>query len=438
MPVAPSPWLEACPPIEPAPPLEGERRVDVAVVGAGYSGLGAALALRADGFSVAVLERETAAFGASGRNAGHLTPTIGKDLPTLLLLYGRERARGYVHLAETAIAHVERWIEAFGIACEYEPVGNVMAAVHASQEARLERAARVATDLGARAAWLDRETMRKRGLPDAFTAGVHEAAGGILQPALYARGLRRAALDAGATLHENTPVLRIEEGPRATLVTPRGRLVADRVVVATNAYTPELGVLQSVGLPVRVTLFRTAPLTPAQRERIDWHGREGVYTAHELLESYRLTADQRIVGGSKKIRWRFGGGVPDDDDAATCAFVERAFRERFPGLDVAIDRFWGGPISIALDFLPALGVTGRFRNLYYAIAYAGHGIALASYAGQVLADWIAGRESPGQMLHERWRPPVPPEPLRWLVVRALTGWFGAMDARVDRRVREKR
>lgn len=437
MSVAPSPWLEACPPIDPAPPLEGDRRTDFAIVGAGYTGLGAALALRADGFSVTVLERETAGFGASGRNAGHLTPTIGKDLPTLLMLYGRERTRALVQLAETAIAHVEIAIDSHGIACEYEPVGNVMAAVHEKQEARLERAARVATDLGARVAWLDRESMRKRGLPDAFTAGVHEAAGGILQPALYARGLRRAAIEAGATLHESTPVLRVEEGPRATLVTPRGRLVADRVLFATNAYTPELGLLRSVGIPVRVTLFRTEPLSAAQRDRIDWHGREGVYTAHELLESYRLTADGRIVGGSKKIRWQLNGGVPDDDDAATCAFVERAFRDRFPGLDVPIERFWGGPISIALDFLPALGVTGRFRNLYYAIAYAGHGLALASYAGTVLADWIAGRESAGRMLHERWRPPLPPEPLRWLVVRALTGWLGAVDARVDRMARER-
>ncbi|HME71389.1 MAG TPA: FAD-binding oxidoreductase [Myxococcota bacterium] len=435
---SPSPWLEAAPLLVPAPPLAGERRVDVAVVGAGYAGLGTALALRADGLSVAVLERETAGFGASGRNAGHLTPTIGKDLPTLLAVFGRERTRALVHLAETAIAHVEDWIREHAIACEYEPVGNVMAAVHASQEARLERAARVATEMGARAEWLSREAMRKRGLPEAFTAGVLESAGGILQPALYVRGLRQAALAAGAELYEQTPVLKIHEGPRVALETPRGRVVADRVVLATNAYTSELGVLRSVALPMRVTLFRTAPLTAAQRDQLDWHGREGIYTAHEMLESYRLTADDRIVGGSKVVRARFGGGVPEDDDPATRALLEQTFRDRFPGLDAPIERFWGGPIAFTLDFLPAIGVTGRFRNLYYAIAYAGHGLALASLAGQVIADWIAGRDGPGAILHQRWRPPLPPEPLRWLVVRALTGWFGAVDARVDRRVRAGR
>lgn len=435
---SPSPWLEAAPLPAPATPLAGARRVDVAVVGAGYAGLGTALALRADGLSVAVLERETAGFGASGRNAGHLTPTIGKDLPTLLAVFGRERTRALVHLAETAIAHVEDWIREHAIACEYEPVGNVMAAVHASQEARLERAAHVATEMGARAEWLSREAMRKRGLPEAFTAGVLESAGGILQPALYARGLRQAALAAGAELYEQTPVLKIHEGPRVALETPRGRVVADRVVLATNAYTSELGVLRSVALPMRVTLFRTAPLTAAQRDHLDWHGREGIYTAHEMLESYRLTADDRIVGGSKVVRAHFGGGVPEDDDPATRALLEQTFRDRFPGLDAPIERFWGGPIAFTLDFLPAIGVTGRFRNLYYAIAYAGHGLALASLAGQVIADWIAGRDGPGAILHQRWRPPLPPEPLRWLVVRALTGWFGSVDARVDRRVRAGR
>ncbi|RIL07042.1 MAG: FAD-dependent oxidoreductase [Proteobacteria bacterium] len=432
----PSPWLEATAGEAAAPPLAGERRVDVAVIGAGYTGLGAALALRAEGLSVAIAERETAGFGASGRNAGHLTPTIGKDLPTLLALFGRERASAFVRLAEAAIAHVERWIAEHAIACAYEPVGNVMAAVHASQERRLERAARVAAELGARAEWLDGAAMRKRGLPEAFTAGVLESAGGILQPALYARGLRRAALAAGAELYENTPVLRIDEGPRVALATPGGRLVADRVVVATNAYTPELGLLRRAVLPLRVTLFRTEPLTRAQRERIDWRGREGIYTAHEMLESYRLDADGRIVGGSKSVRVRFGGGVPEEhDDVATRALLERTLRERFPGLDVPIERFWGGPIAFALDFLPAMGVTGRFRNLYYALSYAGHGLALASYAGTALADWIAGREGPGRILHERWRPPLPPEPLRWLVVKALTGGLRAVDARVDRRVR---
>ena len=99
------------------------------------------------------------------------------------------------------------------------------------------------------------------------------------------------------------------------------------------------------------------------------------------------------------MRVRFGGGVPaDGDDHALRALLARTLADRFPGAGLAIERFWSGPISFALDFLPALGVTGRFRNLYYAVSYAGHGLALASYAGTVLADWIAGRDGPGRIL----------------------------------------
>jgi glycine/D-amino acid oxidase-like deaminating enzyme len=384
---------------------------------------------------VAVIERESAGFGASGRNAGHLTPTIGKDLPSLLRVFGRQRARRLVALAERAIGHVEELIERHEIECAYHPGGNVIAAIHECQHARLERAARAASELGAQAVWLAPEDMRKRGLPECFSAGVLEGRGGVLDPARYVWGLRRAVLEAGAELYEHTPLLRIEEAPRVVLHTPRGLLVADRVVLATNAYTPESGRLRSVVLPMIVSLFRTAPLAEEQRAALGWPGREGIYTAHEALESYHLTADRRIVGGARFVRYGFGARRAPEHHPPTFAALERLFRERFPGLDVAIEEFWSGPIAFTLDFLPALGCTGRFRNLFYAIGYAGHGIPLASFAGRMLADWIAGREGPGRELIERRRPPLPPEPLRWLVARGLVGLFDWLDGRVDRRVR---
>ena len=120
-----SPWLDE---IEaPTEPLRGELEVDVAIVGAGLAGCSSALALRREGLTVAVLEREVAGYGASGRYAGHLTPTIGKDLPTLVLMLGRERARALVALAEHAVEHAAGLIATHGIDCDYEAVGNVLA-----------------------------------------------------------------------------------------------------------------------------------------------------------------------------------------------------------------------------------------------------------------------------------------------------------------------
>lgn len=431
-----SPWLPTLPP--PAPPLVGDGDADVVVVGAGFTGLSTALALRDAGRGVTVLESTHAGFGASGRNAGHLTPVIGKDLPTLATFYGRTRGRALVALVETAIAHVEMLIAAHDIACDYEPVGNVMAAVDPAQHGVLDKAARAAAALGLDAELLEPAAMRARDLPAAFTRGLLWKRGGILDPGRYVLGLRQAALDAGVVLHEGSPVTAIGDAAPAVVTTPGGRLRARDVVLATNAWTPTLGRLRHLVLPIHVRLFRTAPLSPAQRAAVGWSGREGIYTAHEMLESYRLTADGAIVGGSKTVRATAAGHDPADA-AAIDAEVERAFRERFPALhDVPVVARWGGPLGFALDFLPAVGRTGRAGNVWYSAAYAGHGIALASYAGTMIADLMAGRPGPGAALWAHRKLPLPPTGvLRRLVVRALVGVFGMLDERVDRVVRTR-
>jgi gamma-glutamylputrescine oxidase len=429
----PSLWMEEVTDA-PAPAWRGEGAVDIAIIGGGFTGLSAAIALRAAGASVVVLEQAIAGFGASGRNAGHLTPTIGKDLPTLARFYGRERAQGLVALVQHAIGHVESTIAQHGIDCAYEPVGNVMAAVHERQHHALDRAAAAAEALKLDGELLEPEAMRKRSIPQAFTRGFLMRKGGILHPGRYVRGLRRVALAAGAVLHEHTRVLHLEDGDPVILTMAGGRLRAREVVLGTNAYTPDLGWLGSRVLRLYVYLFATAPLTERQRLKLGWGGREGIYTAHEMLESYRLTADQRIVGGAKLVRYGYGGR-PMFDDPGTHAAIEDAFRARFPELsDVRITHRWGGPIGFSLDFLPAVGRTGRHRNIYYSIGYAGHGVALASYAGTMLTDLIAERDGPGEALWSRRQVPLPPEPLRWLVVKGLTGVMGAIDRRVERAV----
>lgn len=136
---SPSPWLAKAE--ETSPPLRGDVRADVVIVGGGYTGLSAALALRAEGRSVALLEGEYCGYGASGRNAGHLTPTIGKDVPTLLKLFGKEKTGRFVALADLAMDEVEHLIDRHGIDCGYEAVGNINAAVHPKQFAAVDRAA---------------------------------------------------------------------------------------------------------------------------------------------------------------------------------------------------------------------------------------------------------------------------------------------------------
>lgn len=434
--VSVSPWLASIE--ETAPALAGDIDVDVVIIGGGYTGLCSALALREEGARVAVLEAGFCGFGASGRNAGHLTPTIGKDLATLQALFRRDTVERMVHLAETAISEVEDLIQRHAIACDYEPVGNVVAAVHPKQFRAIDRAAAAAQAFGLPGEVLEEAEMRRRGLPAAFVRGYHERHGGVLDPGRYVRGLRRAALERGVALFEGTAVTVIEDGDRPAALTRGGRAVGRHLVVAVNGYGHDLLLPRPIParvMPIYVQLLQTAPLTDAQLARVGWRGREGVYTAHEVLESWRLTGDNRIVGGSKHIRYGYGGGVLPDRDASVTIRLEATLRRRFPELaEVEVSSVWGGRIALALDFLPAVGRTGRSGNILYSLSYAGHGLAMASYAGRMVADLVARRDGPGSALWNRRGVPIPPEPLRWLVFRALNGFFEGIDRRVDRAI----
>ena len=435
-----STYLESTPPREPA--LAGDARADVAIVGGGLTGLSTALALKRRGVDVLVVEREFCGFGASGRNAGHLTPTIGKDLPTLLLMYGEERTRAIVRFADHCVHRTEALLAELRIDCDYAPTGNVMAVVHPKQEKRLRRAAEVATRVGANVRFLDHPEMRARGIPPAFLCGTLEGAGGTLDPGKLVLGLRRAALAAGVRIHEDTQVTRVATASTPTIETAQGRVRAEHVVMATNAWTREVGAPGSRIVPLYVTLFESAPLSDGDLATLGgWTGREGVYTAHEVLESYRLSARRTIVGGSKMPRYAWGGrptghGGPN---AGTQAMLTRTFRDRFPTLaHVPIARFWGGWIAMTLTFLPSFGPLGADRRLWHAMGYNGHGVAQATAVGDILADGIVGQENEWARVFSKPAPPLPPEPLRWLTARGLLALFGGIDRVTDRQVRAGR
>jgi len=431
-----SPWIGET--ADARPPLRSDVSADVVIVGGGYTGLSTALALRAEGMRVVILEANFCGFGASGRNAGHLTPTIGKDVPTLLKLFGKEKTARFVALADVAIGEVETLLQRHSIDCQYEAVGNVIAAVHPRQFAAIDRAAEAARVLNLPGNILEPADMRTRGLPRSFLRGFHETHGGILHPGLYLRGLRRAAIEAGVEIYEHSAVVAIDDGTKPRVRTRDGSATGELLVLGVSAYGLALELprpLRSRFLPVYVQLIRTAPLSRQQLARVGWQRREGIYTAHEVLESWRLTHDNRIVGGSKHVRYGYGGRLLPDRDATLTLRLETVLRQRFAELpDLKVTDAWGGRIAFGLDFLPAVGRTGTAGRILYAMAYAGHGIAMASYAGRMIADLAAGRDGPGSVLWERKGWPLPPEPLRWCVFRALNGVFEAIDRRIDRQV----
>jgi glycine/D-amino acid oxidase-like deaminating enzyme len=302
----------------------------------------------------------------------------------------------------------------------------------------LEKAADAARKLGGAIRMLDPSELIERGLPRCVACGYLEQRGGVLDPGKYARGLREQAMESGVQLHESTPVDAIADGPRVRVETPRGLATAPVCVIATNAYTPRLGRLRSTVAPLHVSLFATEPLTEEQRERVGWAGGEGIYTSHEVLESYRLTADGRIVGGSRHVRWSYGGRALPDHDPETFAALDAMFRTRFPELaDVAVERCWSGPIAMTLDFLPVIGRGGGQDNVLFGTGYNGHGLAQASYVGTLLARMASGEDPGHPELLRRRRLPMPPEPLRSLWARGILAALGALDRRTDRKAQPR-
>ncbi len=429
-----SPWVAS--PDDLQRPLDRAVDTDVVIVGGGYTGLSTAISLRAQGADVVLIERAFAGSGASGRNAGHLTPTIGKDLATLLRFFGRERATQLVRFADAAVEYTAETIRKLGIACEYDACGNFMAGVHPKQSATLKRAAEVAGELGAHVQFVEAGEMRERGVPPAFRFGVFEACGGTLHPGRYVMGLRRAALEAGVRLFEDTPLVGFDAGRRVVARTPGGEVRAGAAVFATNAYTKRAGRRARTVVPLRVSLFETEPIEADQLEALGWRGREGIYTAHEVLESYRLTPRGTIIGGSKRVRYAWDSGLAEGRDPEVFAEITAAFRDRFPALVAQpVARYWGGWIGLTPDFLPRVGVEGAHRNVHYGIGFAGHGIAQATLVGDMLAAHVDGRTHAWTSALERRTFDWPPEPIRWAAAQGLQHALRWIDRRTDQQVR---
>jgi glycine/D-amino acid oxidase-like deaminating enzyme len=427
-------WLDT--PAQLSPALEGDARCDVAVVGGGITGMCAALRLAERGADVVLLESEFCGAGASGRNAGHVTPTIGKDLASLIRQSGRERAARLVQFAERAAEVWEETIEKRGIDCEYVRSGNLIAGVHPRHREPLRASAAAASALGVKTRFVDEGEMRERGLPPAFRFGLLEGCGGHIHPGKYALGLRRALLASGARVFERTPVRALELRGEPRALTERGALRARRVLLCTNAYTPvTLGLLRSRTVPTRVTLFATRPLAQGERASLGWPGGEGIYTAHEILENYRIAADGRLIGGTKDVSIAFGNRLPPAWQEQTCVALERAFRERFPTLaGVPIERFWGGWIALTVDNLPTHGALAGGKALYYG-GCNGHGVPTCTMMGAALADQALGERAEIADVLKRFELPWPPEPLRWLGGQALLAYYRRIDRRVDEDLR---
>ncbi len=375
---------------EPAPPtrpLTDNREADVVIVGAGFTGLSAALHLAAAGISAVVLEAGEIGCGASGRNGGQVNPAFGPLPSAVRAFYGAERGRRVLDFVDGACDLVFDLIDRHGIGCAPRRVPYLRAASGRRGLAEVADWVREWQDFGAPVAIKSTaETARLIG-SSFYDGAMEDARGGSLQPLSYARGLARTALSAGAVIFTGSPAVAIERaGPDWRVTTPGGGLVSARhLLLCTNGYTDKLwpGLARNV-VPVASLQAATEPLPESIRAGILPEGHHVSETRRVMLY-YRIDENGRFqIGGRGKL---FGGGGQPIDTSHLRAQAVRIFPELAA---VGWDYHWGGLVAITKTHLPHLIELGE--NAHAGLGYNGRGVAMATAMGRQLAHVVMGED----------------------------------------------
>ena len=411
---APSWYAATATPLPDHPPLEGEHRADVCIVGGGYAGLSAALHLAQGGLSVVLVEANRVGWGASGRNGGQLSYGPRIDIRKYERLVGVDDAAKVWDVSTAATALVKRLVATHAIACDLRP-GHIEAAWRPAEAAdAAEYAAHVSSRYGHPSARpLSAEEIRARVNSPAYVGGLEDGEGGHLHPLNFALGLARAAADAGARLFERTPVTRLADG---LVETAQGRVTADWVIVACNGYLDGLdpeGAART--MPINNFIVATEPLG----ERMPIPGGECVCDTRFVLNYYRPTPDGRILfGGGETYSYQFPKDIK--------ALVRKPLAEVFPQLkDVRLDYGWGGTLAITRHRAPLFRRDGRRLVIG---GWSGAGVHMATMGGKVAAEAVRG-------IMGRWdvlaRVPCPPFPggdrFRPALLALAMGWYALRD-----------
>ncbi|MEX0923140.1 MAG: FAD-binding oxidoreductase [Rhodovibrionaceae bacterium] len=368
-------------------PLEGESRADVCVIGGGLTGISAALNLAERGYKVILLEANRIAWGASGRNGGQVCTGYSCGMEKIEKWAGREGAKRFWDLAEESKGIVRERVEKHRIDCDLT-WGYYMAACKPGHLKELNESCEnwighYGYDAEFKWAATPEQSRAFVDSPD-YVGGVWESGAGHLHPLNYALGLARAAKEAGAEIHEASPVQRIEQGRQAVVHTPQGQVTAGAVLVCCNAYLGRLvPQLTGIVMPIANYIGATPPLDEATARRL-LPGNDAVSNSRFIVNYYRLSPDRRLL---------FGGLASYSliDPPNLRQALQRDMQRTFPQLgDVPFDRVWGGRVGISMNRSPHVGRLGS--NLYFAQGYSGQGVALTGLMGRVLAEAVAGEQ----------------------------------------------
>lgn len=431
-------WREGADDLRPRPALERDLETDVCILGGGLTGLWTAyyLAKAAPSLQVAVIEKEIAGFGASGRNGGWCSALFPQSAGALENRYGFEAARAMRRAMVDTVGEVGRVAAAEGIDCDFERGGTVVFARDrvqlAGARADVAEARRFGVD--AVSLWGTERTRERYGVPDAM-ASVFTPDCARIQPAKLVRGLARTVESLGVQLYEQTEALdwadrrvRVRSAPDSATHLIR----AETIVTALEGYGSRVPQIGRRILPLYSLMIATEPLPAQAWERIGIRHGETFSDYRHLLIYGQRTADDRFAFGGRGARYHLGSSIREAYDRAPKVkrHLERALTELFPDAAGArITHHWGGPLGVPRDWHASVGYDPA-RGEAWAGGYVGDGLSTTNLSGRTLADLIAGRES--ELTTLPWvghrSAPWEPEPLRFLGANTGLLAMGAADA----------
>lgn len=425
-PLTPSLWAATAAPAPETAPLESDAQADVVIVGAGYCGLSTALHLAERGVRVVVLEARDIGFGGSGRNGGQVIPGFKYDPSELVSMFGVDKGQRLVDFAASTADAVFDLIDKHKMDVPHVRRGWIQGSHTAEALKTAERRARDWGAQGVATQLLDRAEVARLLGTDKYFGGWVDPRGGGVQPLSYARGLARAALAAGVVIHTASPVTQLSQsGGKWHVSTKRGaKVVAERVVLATNGYTDDLWPqLRKSIINANSFQVATAPLPESVRRSILPEGHVSS-DARNLLLYYRIDHTGRLLmGGRGTFR------EPDPAQPGDWSHLENVVAKLFPqATGVPIDYRWCGHVAITRDYMPHLHEPAP--GLLIDIGCQGRGVGLQTRMGQALADYIATGNKEALPVAPSTIKPFPLYGLRRLYVSAVIGWYRMTDGGV--------
>ena len=418
----PASWYAASTdPLLPFPAAQGALSCDVCVIGGGFTGLSAALHLAERGYDVILLEAQRVGFGASGRNGGQVGTGQRLDQEALEGMVGKEAARSLWNLSLESVDLTRSLAEAHAPDAGYAP-GIIHAAHKERYVAEFHRyAEKMAREYGYdQIRPLDRDEMRAMVGSPCYHGGDIDLGGGHLHPLRYALGLARAAQAAGVRIFEQSRVVSYTKGDPARAETGAAQITANFLVLGVNGYAGRLEPeISARVMPINNFIAATRPMSDEERAGII-RKNHAVADSKFVINYFRFSQDNRLLfGGGESYGYRF----PDD----IAAKVRRPMEEIFPQLkDIEITHAWGGTLGIAFNRMPY--VDRLSGNVLSAAGFSGHGVAMGTLAGKLMAEAIAGQAERFDVMASVPSPIFPGgATLRWPLMVLAMLWFSLRD-----------